>query len=78
MVMWPAQLDTEHCYLPTMVVPIYLIAFLHAFELLGWQELGQGQLTLSRGFDLMTLQHFSKGGGNFMNKMPNRHYSFQV
>ena len=32
---------TECCYLPTVVVPIYLLAFLHAFELLGWQELGQ-------------------------------------
>ena len=35
------QLDTERRYLPTVVVPIYLLAFLHAFELLGWQELGQ-------------------------------------
>ena len=41
MVMWPAQLDMEHRYLPTEVVPIYLLAFLHAFELLGWQELEQ-------------------------------------
>ena len=40
-VMWPARLDTERCYLPTKVVPIYLLAFLHAFELLSWQELGQ-------------------------------------
>ena len=40
--MWPARLDTEHCYLPTLVVPIYLqYLHLHAFELLGWQELGQ-------------------------------------
>ena len=39
--MWPARLDMEHCYLPTEVVPIYLLTFLHAFELLGWQELGQ-------------------------------------
>ena len=31
----------KHRYLPTEVVPIYLLAFLHAFELLGWQELGQ-------------------------------------
>ena len=31
----------EHHYLPTKVVPIYLLAFLHAFELLDWQELGQ-------------------------------------
>ena len=35
------RLDTERRYLPTEVVPIYLFAFLHAFELLGWQELGQ-------------------------------------
>ena len=35
------QLDTERHYLPTVVVPIYLLAFLHASELLGWQELGQ-------------------------------------
>ena len=28
-------------YLPTMVVPIDLLAFLHAFERLGWWELGQ-------------------------------------
>ena len=27
--------------LPIEVAPIYLLAFLHAFELLGWQELGQ-------------------------------------
>ena len=40
-VTWPARLDTKRCYLPTEVVPIYLLAFLHAFELLGWQELGQ-------------------------------------
>ena len=31
----------EHCDLPTEMVPIYLLAFLHAFELLGWRELGQ-------------------------------------
>ena len=31
----------EDRYLPTEVVPIYLLTFLHAFELLGWQELGQ-------------------------------------
>ena len=41
MVTWPARLDPERCYLPTEVVPIYLLAFLHAFELLDWQELGQ-------------------------------------
>ena len=41
MVTWPACLDTERCYLPTVVVPIYLLEFLHAFKLLGWQELGQ-------------------------------------
>ena len=41
MVTWPVQLDTERHYLPTVVVPIYLFAFLHAFELLGWQELGE-------------------------------------
>ena len=41
MAMWPVRLDVERCYLPTVVVPIYLLAFLHAFELLGWQELGQ-------------------------------------
>ena len=41
MVTWLAQLDMEHCYLPTVVVPIYLLTFLRAFELLGWQELGQ-------------------------------------
>ena len=35
------RLDTECRYLPTVVVPIYLLAFLHAFELLGWQMLGQ-------------------------------------
>ena len=40
-VMWPARLGTECCYLPTEVVPIYLLAFLHIFKLLGWQELGQ-------------------------------------
>ena len=40
-VTWPVQLDMEHCYLPTVVVPIYLLAFLHAFELLGWKQLGQ-------------------------------------
>ena len=39
--MWPARLNTECCDLPTVVVPIYLPAFLHALELLGWQELGQ-------------------------------------
>ena len=33
----------ERRYLPTEVVPIHLLAFciLHAFEPLGWQELGQ-------------------------------------
>ena len=31
----------EHSYLPTVVVPVYLLTFLHAYELLGWQELGQ-------------------------------------
>ena len=41
MVTWPAQLDMERRDLPTEVVPIYLLAFLHAFEWLGWQELGQ-------------------------------------
>ena len=41
MVTWPAQLDTKCRYLPTEVVPIYLLTFLHAFEWLGWQELGQ-------------------------------------
>ena len=41
MVTWPARLDTERRYLLTVVVPIYLLAFLHAFQLLGWQELGQ-------------------------------------
>ena len=41
--MWLALLDTERCYLPTMVVPIYLLTVLHAFERLGWQE--QGQVT---------------------------------
>ena len=41
MVTWPARLDTERCDLPMMVVPIYLLAFLHPFERLGWQELGQ-------------------------------------
>ena len=40
-VTWPARLDTECRDLPTEVVPIYPLAFLHAFELLGWQELGQ-------------------------------------
>ena len=39
--MWPAQLNTEHHDLPTEVVPIYQLVFLHAFELLGWQDLGQ-------------------------------------
>ena len=39
--MWPVRLDTECHYLPTEVVPIYLLTFLHAIELLGWQELGQ-------------------------------------
>ena len=42
MVTWPAQLDMECHYLPTVVVPIYSIySHLHAFKLLGWQELGQ-------------------------------------
>ena len=41
MVTWPARLDTERRGLPTKVVPIYRLAFLHAFEQLGWQELGQ-------------------------------------
>ena len=41
MVTWPVQLDTERRYLPTEVVSIYLLAFLHAFELLGWWELGE-------------------------------------
>ena len=40
-VTWPGQLDTERHDLPTEVVPIYLLAFLHAFKLLGLQELGQ-------------------------------------
>ena len=31
----------ERCYLPTKVVPIYLLTFVHAFERLGWQEQGQ-------------------------------------
>ena len=31
----------ERRYLPTEVVPIYLLTFLHDFEWLGWQELGQ-------------------------------------
>ena len=39
MVTWPAQLDTERRYLPT--VGIYRLVFLHDCELLGWQELGQ-------------------------------------
>ena len=39
MVTW--RLDTERRDLPTKVVPIYLLTFLHAFELLGWQEVGQ-------------------------------------
>ena len=41
MVTWPAQLNMECRYLSALVVPIYLLAFLYAFELLGWQELGQ-------------------------------------
>ena len=41
MVTWPAQLDTERHSLPIVVVPVYLLTYLHAFELLGWQELGQ-------------------------------------
>ena len=41
MVTWPRDLDTERHDLPTVVVPIYLLAFLHAFERLAWQELGQ-------------------------------------
>ena len=44
---WPARLDTEHCYPPTEVVPIHLLSFLHAFELLGWQKLGQATGALS-------------------------------
>ena len=36
-----SRLDTEHCDLPTEVVPIYQLTFLHAFKLLDWQELGQ-------------------------------------
>ena len=39
--MWSARLDTERRDLPTVVVPINLLTFLHAFEQLGWQELGQ-------------------------------------
>ena len=39
--MWPERLQTERCDLPTKAVPIYLLAFLHAFEWLGWQELGR-------------------------------------
>ena len=35
------RLDMKCSYLPTVVVPVYLLAFLHAFERLGWQELGQ-------------------------------------
>ena len=61
MVMWPAQLDTEHCYLPTEVVPIYLgTCILHALKLLGWQELGQvtgaHSVVWIRTDDLLTLQ----------------------
>ena len=63
MVTWPVRLDTERRDLPTEVVPIYLLTFLHAFKQLGWQELGKRrELTPSRGFDLttaglLTLQH---------------------
>ena len=54
-VMWPVRLDTECCYVPTVVVPIYLLAFLHAFVLLGWQEPGQAtgahSVTWIRSYD---------------------------
>ena len=49
--MWPAGLDTERRYLPTKVVPICLLAFLHALELLGWQELGQSDGSSLRRVD---------------------------
>ena len=41
----------EHRYLPTVVVPIYLLAFLHAFELLGRQELGAHSVMWIRSYD---------------------------
>ena len=41
MVTWPARLDTERRDLPTEVVPVYLLTFLQAFKLVGWQEMGQ-------------------------------------
>ena len=50
-VTWPVQLDTECRYLPTEVVPIYLLTFLHAFELLGWQELGREMEAWIRSYD---------------------------
>ena len=60
MVTWPVRLDMERCYFPIMVVPIYLLTFLHPFKLLGWQELGQAMGAHSvvwiRTADLMTLQ----------------------
>ena len=47
-------------YLPTVVVPIYLLGFLHAFELLGWHELGQAtgvhSVMRTQTADLTTLQ----------------------
>ena len=55
--MWPARRDTERCYLLTVVVPIYLLAYciLHAFKLLGWWELGQAtgahSITWIRSYD---------------------------
>ena len=57
----PARLDTQRHYLSTKVVPIYLLTFLRAFKLLGWQELGQAtgaqSVTWIRSYDLLTLQH---------------------
>ena len=53
MVTWPARLDTERRDFPTEVVPIYLLTFLHAFERLGWQELGQATGAHSVHVDLI-------------------------
>ena len=65
-------------YLPTEVIPIYLLAFLHAFELLGWQELDKRwELTPSNGFNLMTagllaLQH--RGFSSLIRSTTTSHY----
>ena len=57
---WSARLEMERHYPPTLVVPIYLLTFLHAFKLLAWQELEQAMGAHSIAWiqtaDLTTLQ----------------------